>query len=117
MREQHARRSVRGLLERHPRLLAAPARAQVADGETIRLTLDEAVRRARRSGEVPPEAVSDRPGEGDAEAAATAYLGLGNAATLRGTLGLDPVGVRARTGALQEIGGLAPATATGATGL
>ena len=27
-------------------LLAAPARAQVADGETIRLTLDEAVRRA-----------------------------------------------------------------------
>jgi methylmalonyl-CoA mutase len=45
---------------------------------------------------------------GDAEAAATAYLELGDPATLRGTLGLDPVGVRVRTGAGPEVDSVVP---------
>jgi methylmalonyl-CoA mutase len=48
---------------------------------------------------------------GDAEAAATAYLELGDPATLRGTLGLDPVGVRARTGDGPEVASVVPLVA------
>ena len=44
----------------------------------------------------------------DAPAAAEAYLGLGDPATLRGTLGLDPVGVRARTGAGPDVESVVP---------
>ena len=43
-----------------------------------------------------------------AEAAAEAYLGLGHPATLCGTLGLDPVGVRARTGGGPDVGTVVP---------
>ena len=45
----------------------------------------------------------------DADAAAEAYLQLAtDPATLRGTLGLDPVGVRARTGAGPDLDSVAP---------